>query len=482
MDYIPIAIFWVLALVGLFGRRSILIYLFFATMPFGSFAAIPPGLTAGLTLTPTPIIACFLFMRTFMDGKAVRFAVSALCAPRGLLLLTLFWGVAVAVTLLMPRVFADAVIVTPMKMTSFFQVEPLAPTKQNISQIAYLTISAFTVVTFARLMLEPKYQEIALKALCLGGAIAVLTGIVDMLSHYLPLTPLLEPFRTARYALMTDVKVAGGVQRVVGLMPEASAFGSLCIQLLIMLYFIRHAITDNFLRRKVVPIVGGLLLLFTWLSTSSSAYVALVVFGVFVLLEWLWRGKSARKGTRKGRELELEFWVAFLMVAVFFAAYVIKPQLFDPAFRLFDQMVLKKAHSSSFEERSFWNETSWNAFLSTYGLGVGMGGTRASNEMIAIVSNTGFLGAFFYYGFVLQSLLRRAYPGDTVSAALVSGLRWSFLPGMTSGFLAGTSADFGLKNAFLFGTLFAAATLSWHNRRTSGPAPEQVGPREISVS
>jgi hypothetical protein len=478
MDYIPIAIFWGLALIGLFGKRSILIYLFFATMPFGSFAAIPPGLTAGLTLTPTPIIAALLFGRTFMDAKAVRFAVSALCAPRGLLLLTLFWVVAVAVTLLMPRVFADVVMVTPMKMTGLFHTEALVPTKQNLSQIAYLTISIFTVITFARLMLETRYQQIALKALCLGAAITVATGILDMLSHYLPLTPLLEPFRTAKYALMVDVKVAGGVQRVVGLMPEASAFGSLSIQLLVMLYFLRHAITDDFLRRRLVPVVGGLLLVFTWLSTSSSAYVALVVFGASVFLEWLWRGKTARKGTRKGQELELEFWVAFVAAAALFTIYIVRPETFDPAVKLFDQMVLKKTHSSSFEERSFWNQISWEALLSTFGLGVGMGGTRASNEIIAVVSNTGFLGAFFYYAFVLQSLLRRAYPGDAVNTALVSGLRWGFLPGMTSGFLAGTSADFGVENAFLFGTLFAAATISWHNHRTSQSVVDRTAPSQ----
>jgi hypothetical protein len=68
-------------------------------------------------------------------------------------------------------------------------------------------------------------------------------------------------------------------------------------------------------------------------------------------------------------------------------------------------------------------------------------------------------------------MLRRAYPGDVVNSALVTGLRWSFLPGLTAGILAGTSADFGMKNAFLFGTMFAAAMGSWHNRRKSLATP-----------
>ncbi|MCR6660094.1 MAG: hypothetical protein NVV72_12415 [Asticcacaulis sp.] len=482
MDFIPIAIFWGLALMGLFGNRSILIYLFFATMPFGSFAVFPPSMTMGLTLTPTPIVACILFLRTFMTGKAVKFGTSAILSPRGLLLLTLFWAVAVLVTIFSPRFFAGAITIVPMKVTRFFQSELLEPTTQNISQIMYLTISAITVVTFARLMLDPKQQQNALKGLCIGGVVAVVTGILDYASHFVTLGWLLAPFRTATYVLMTDVTLEGGTRRVVGLMPESSVYGALCTQLLTLLYFLRHAITDTFYRKKVVPVVATLLLLFVWLSTSSSAYVALVVFFVFALLEFLWRAKSARHGTRAGRELELEFWAAFGVAALIFAVFVIHPEVFDPIFRLFDQMVLKKTRTVSFEERSFWTATSWKALFDTYGLGVGMGGTRTSNEVVAVLSNTGFLGGLLYYGFVLQSMLRRAYPGDTVNAALVSGLRWSFLPGLTAGILAGTTADFGLKNAFLFGTIFAAALVSWQGRHKSGAAvPADTGTQKISV-
>ena len=482
MDYIPIAIFWGLVLMGLFGNRSILIYLFFVTMPFGAFAVFPTAMTMGLTLTPAPIVACILFLRTFLTGKAIKFGVSAVFAPRGLALLTLFWAVAVLVTIFSPRFFAGSITIVPMKVTRFFQSEFLEPTTQNISQIMYLTISVITVLTFARLMLDPKQQQHALKGLCIGGVVAVVTGMLDYLNHFAPLGWLLEPFRTASYVLMTDVTLEGGTRRVVGLMPEASVYGALCVQLLTLLYFLRHAITNTFYRSKVVPVVATLLLLFVWLSTSSSAYVGLVVFIAFALLEFLWRAKKARRGTRAGRDLELEFWAAFVVAALVFAVFVIHPEVFDPIFRLFEQMVLKKTRTVSYEERNFWTLTSWQALLDTYGLGVGMGGTRTSNEIIAVLSNTGFLGGLLYYGFVLQSMLRRAYPGDSVNAALVSGLRWSFLPGLTAGILAGTSADFGLKNAFLFGTIFAAALVSWHGRGKRGATvPAESGTQKISV-
>ena len=63
MTAIPIVLFWTLALHGLFSRKPMLVYLFFATMPVGAFAVIPTSLTGGLTFTPTPVIALLLIAR-----------------------------------------------------------------------------------------------------------------------------------------------------------------------------------------------------------------------------------------------------------------------------------------------------------------------------------------------------------------------------------------------------------------------------------
>ena len=68
----------------------------------------------------------------------------------------------------------------------------------------------------------------------------VFTGALDLASHYLPLQPVLEVFRTATYALLTDVAILDA-KRVVGLMPEASSFGGLALAFLASLYFFRRA-------------------------------------------------------------------------------------------------------------------------------------------------------------------------------------------------------------------------------------------------
>lgn len=65
-EAIPIALFWALALWGAFGKSHVLLYLFFGSMSFGAFAVIPTELTGGLTLTPTPMLALLIIMRSML--------------------------------------------------------------------------------------------------------------------------------------------------------------------------------------------------------------------------------------------------------------------------------------------------------------------------------------------------------------------------------------------------------------------------------
>jgi hypothetical protein len=87
-----------------------------------------------------------------------------------------------------------------------------------------------------------------------------------------------------------------------------------------------------------------------------------------------------------------------------------------------------------------------------------LGGTRASNFAVALASNAGVLGAAFYFLFVMQTLLiRRAPQGDAQGHALLSAVRWSCLPPFFTSLMIGTTPDFGLLNAFLFGFAVAIA-------------------------
>src|SRR5580693_50286 len=131
------------------------------------------------------------------------------------------------------------------------------------------------------------FQRHYLQAVLLGGIRLIGTGLVDFLLATAGLADLLEPFRNASYALLVDVEAAGA-KRVVGLMTEASAYGASCVGAAASLAFLRPCF-PNVLRDLIVPATILGLIAMAVLSTSSTAYVGLGVFGVVYALNWLRR-------------------------------------------------------------------------------------------------------------------------------------------------------------------------------------------------
>ncbi|KQW27208.1 hypothetical protein ASE36_19890 [Rhizobium sp. Root274] len=452
MDFVSILLFWVLLLAAVLSRGPYIFYLLFGSMSFGSFAVIPPALTQGLSFTPPPIIAMVIIFIYAGGRNGLSRMLSIALRPSQCLLLTLFWIVAIWVTLFMPRIFAGMVTIIPMRLEEATNGVPLYPTPQNMSQILYLSISVMTVFTCALAFRGQNIRQHVLGALCLGGAMVVVTGLLDLAG----LGPYLDMFRTATYVYLTDVEIAN-VKRVVGLMPEASAFGSLAVAFLTAIYFLRRAISRPFLRLIVAPCLIVLLALFALLSTSSAAYGGLAVFGCVAAAEWFWRLLMTEKGSRAREGLVLEFWAIVSGLAAVYLLALFNPAVFNPFLQLIDTIIFQKTSSDSFEERSMWTAVSLKALIDTWGLGVGMGGTRASNGLVAVFSNTGLVGGLLYYGFLTQTYLRRAARGDEEARVILTAVRFYMPPVLIMGILAGTSADFGVMNACIYALSAAIA-------------------------
>ncbi|WP_411035881.1 hypothetical protein [Shinella sp. BYT-45] len=452
MDLIPVILFWVLLLIGMASRGPFIFYLLFASMSFGSLAVIPPELTQGLSFTPPPIVALAIIFIYAGGASGLSRILDIALRPSQCLLLFLFWIVAVWVTLFMPRIFAGLVTIIPMRLEETTSGIPLYPTQQNISQLMYLTISIVTVFACALAFRSASTRQHVLSALCVGGVMVVLTGMIDLAG----LGPYLDMFRTAKYAYLTDVDIAD-VKRIVGLMPEASTYGSLAVSFLSAIYFFRRAIVKPWLRLYAAPCLIVLLTLFALLSTSSAAYAGMGVFGCVAALEWFWRLLAARKGSVAREGLVAEFWAIVLGFGAIYVLALTYPALFDPFIKLVDTIIFQKTSSDSFEERSMWTAVSLQALLDTWGLGVGMGATRASNGIVAVFSNTGIVGGLLYYGFMLQTFLRRAQPGDATAAAILNAVRFYMPPVLIMATLVGTSADFGIMNACIYALAAAAA-------------------------
>ena len=453
MNFIPVILFWGLLIAGMLSRGPFIFYLLFGSMSFGSFAVIPPELTSGLSFTPPPIIALAIIFIYGGGPNGLSRMLDIALRPSQCLLLFLFWVVAVWATLFMPRIFAGQVTIIPMRLEAASFGDPLYPTQQNISQLMYLTISIVTVFATALAFRSAATRQHVLSALCVGGVIVILTGVIDLAG----LGASLDMFRTATYVFLTDVEIAN-VKRVVGLMPEASAYGALAVSFLSALYFFRRAITTPWLRLYGAPALIVLLAVFALLSTSSAAYAGVGVFGCVAAIEWFWRLLMAKKGSVAREGLVVEFWALVCALAGIYLLALVKPSLFDPFVELIDTIIFQKTASDSFEERSMWTAISLQALFDTYGLGVGMGATRASNGIVAVFSNTGIAGGLLYYGFMLQTFLRSAKPGDETGAAMLNAVRFYMPPVLIMATLVGTSADFGIMNACIYGM---AAAVTW---------------------
>ncbi|WP_417585476.1 hypothetical protein [Pelagibacterium sp.] len=454
MTGLPIIFYWTFAFRGLFDPRQVLLWLLVLSLPFGSLAVVPPGLTAGLTLLPTSMTAVWLCVRVFfLRRNGTRELVTALFSYRSLGLLFLFWLYAIYVTLFAPRFFAGEIVVVPMRPSGFMTAELLRPTKQNISQMLYLTISVAMVLAIFQLFRRSKVRAVFPRIWLTGSMIVVGTGVLDLLSKFLPLKALLDPFRTASYAFLTEVEISGGAKRVVGLMPEASSYGSLCIVFLSILYFMIPAFPQTYLRRRA-SVVCCLLVVMTVLSTSSAAYVGLGVFLAFAALEWLHR--NVLSGTAKVASLHKGAYAVMAILSAVALLFLFLPSFFDPMIARINMLIFEKVDTSSYLERSFWTRTAFEAGISSYFLGTGLGSVRGSNILATQFGSFGAPGCILYYLFVARLLWgRMPQHTDLQDAALVRAMRWSFWPPFCVALLVGTTPDFGVEGGLRWGILLA---------------------------
>ncbi|WP_198341818.1 hypothetical protein [Oceanisphaera avium] len=398
-------------------------------------------------------------IKVLLNKDGMVFFLAQAMKRNRLLLLFLFWVVAVVITLFMPRLFAGEVSIIPVRFTGFTLGDPLTPTSQNFSQLAYLSISIAYVFATFRLLRNAEYYGYLIKAILLGAVLVVVTGALDYLDYFVDIDPLLAPFRTASYALLVEVEIMGG-KRVVGLMPEASAYGSLCVFFLCLVHFFRDAIPQTWVRERLAPALVLLLILFIWMSTSSAAYVGLAAFLLVAVSEWSGRRSTLYLSMHKNRRFGFEFWTAWLLLSMLGMIVLFSPDSLDPVVDKMDQLVFNKTETSSYEERSMWTAVGWQALRDTWGLGVGMGATRTSSFIAAVFSNVGILGGVLYFGFVAQILLRKkTLSTDKKYSILLRGVRYAYIPSFIVAILVGTTADFGSYNAILYGLALALVSI-----------------------
>jgi hypothetical protein len=195
--------------------------------------------------------------------------------------------------------------------------------------------------------------------------------------------------------------------------------------------------------RTALVLTLGLVALLV-LSTSSTAYVAGSVLGLCVLGAIVIAALQDRM-----REQDLLVLVAgFAAFAVIIGFVVLNQRVLDQFWELIDAMILNKASSASGAERAYWNYRSLQSVYETAGLGIGLGSSRASSWIIAVVSQLGIAGSAMI-GYLVLMIARSGYlPGagevDRETRDIAMSVRAACLAGLLTASIAAGSADPGV--------------------------------------
>jgi hypothetical protein len=272
----------------------------------------------------------------------------------------------------------------------------------------------------------------------------------------------LKLLRNANYAQLDQS--FNGFSRLNGIFPEASAYASYAF-----CWFIFHfeCWYRNVLPRYTGPTAAGLAAILIF-STSSTAYASLAVYAVIfagraLFLPW----------TASSRKLIIIAAGILLLVGLASLLIFALPQQAVSFQAMLERATVGKQGTLSGIQRSFWARTGWDAFVKSYGLGIGPGSFRSSSFVMAMIGSVGVIGSSLFAAYFLKvwKPIRASSYLAVADERLAIGVSasWAALAAMIPAALISSGADPGTDFA-----IFAGVALSL--RRLSRPAARHLAP------
>ncbi len=443
----PCVVLWGLILLGTLSRGPLMIYLYSATGIFGSLTMLPPGLTANLNLPAQLVCAGILILKIFRSSDNLAVALRLAFDVRKLGLLSIFSVYAAFTALFFPKLLAGSIMLFPLN-NAFLQ--PLQPTSSNIAQTVYLSFSVLILFAFTAVGRHGAFRTHYLRAVLLTSVLLIASGLIDLAFSSAGRSDFLMPFHNASYALLTDVDL-GGQKRVVGFMPEASAYGSTCCIFTAFLVFCQNSFEPQ-LRRLLVPITSAGLAIMTFLSTSSTGYAGLAVVAGVMFVQAFLRAFFLR--TTPATRVGAVVLIGCSLTAIFCLFEIIPSSITSPYFNLVDIALFQKTSSSSYIERSSWTHAGIAAFWASHCIGVGVGSVRTSNWYANILASTGIVGVCLLLASFAQIVSPYRRYTERGMLQFSRGLKFSLIPGAVMIALAGTTPDPGAWMTSTLGLIY----------------------------
>lgn len=375
---------------------------------FGGAAAIMIG-AAGIQ--PGHLFVGFLALATLSYREKMKVAMNAMAFPQPAFWLICLLTYGVITGFFAPRLWAQTMNIIPLGSSEYPDTGgavPLGPVSSNLTQAIYNTANIVTFVMVVAMASTATGFRTATAAVLAFSSANLFFSIADLVTYGTSLQELFSYIRNAPYAFH-DEAVMAGVKRVVGSWPEASTFAGVSLGVIGFTGTMR--ICGRYSR------LTGFLFLLTSImvirSTSSAGLFGLPVCLAILYMTCLFRC-GGQSGTRISAGIVLFAPIIVILIGMMI---VMNDEIFHQLYAYFDLLLFSKATSASGIERGMWNTYGWNNFIESYGLGVGLGTSRTSSFIIALLSNVGLPGVIFFSLFFLSAFytkrgLPRTFDGD----------------------------------------------------------------------
>lgn len=412
---------------------------------FGAAAAISlPVLGGASVLVPNFFLVFFILrcLKAFGPGPAVE-AVHVGRVGFTLLVLTAF---ALLTAFTFPYLFkgeAETMIVQRTAgARSVLTFAPLRFTSNNVTQSVYALGGLLCFIFSFSYFSQTGNREQFIKAILIAGSVNIAFAILDIVTHFTGTDYLLGFVRTANYAMLTDFE-KGGLKRISGAFPEASAFADYTLTI--------FSITATLWLRRIhsysTGLIAALSLIFLILSTSATALVCLAIVLPVIFVQSVLTGIASPARSRPAALIVIAAgipFVALLLIVMF-------PNVVATIGDFINEIVLSKANSQSGRERSAWNNVAFQTFVDTNWLGAGLGSARASSFVIVLLSNIGLPGFILFALFIVLLMAVKTETKSESADGLTTAAKNGVFAALVTAAISGTGYDLGLVFYILAG-------------------------------
>jgi hypothetical protein len=325
--------------------------------------------------------------------------------------LLVFWAWACASAFILPHLFGGTPVYEPRGGIDE-QYEALTPLRwsfSNLAQVVYLTLNVSAIFYAVKVVKTPRQVATLLKTLGVAVGIAISVGLIQRIAVFQGWSFPYEVLNNNPAYAQGFNQSMNDYQRITSTFTEPSFAGS-------FIGAIAVGLVAAFLRgRRTMKWLAGAVAAFLVLldTTATNGYVAFAVVLCFLFLYF-----SPFRGPKAARRFLMKGWMTLVLPLLGLAVLIAVafPRLLEVAFTLTSE----KSDTLSFLHRVSADLTAMNVFVSTWGLGAGLGSNRPSSLLMTFLSTVGIVGTILFAVFLFRIV--KAFPGKSAPSVM----HWTF--------------------------------------------------------